>query len=132
MKRIFLGGTCNGSDWRETLISKLDSSKVSWFNPVVDDWTEDDMKKEIEEREKCDICLYFITPKMTGVYSIAEVVEDSIKRPDKTVFGYTGFDNLNSFDIHQLKSLKQVGTMVIRNGGVAFESLDEVANYLNN
>jgi hypothetical protein len=131
MKRIFLGGTCNNSTWRDEMIPQLDPSKLSWFNPVVENWTEADMKKEIEERNVCDICLYFITPKMKGVYSIAEAVDDSNKRPLKTIFAYTGFDKTNSFDMSQMTSLKQVGKMVINNGGQAFESLDEVIKYLN-
>jgi GH15 family glucan-1,4-alpha-glucosidase len=43
------------------------------------------MAEELRQRETCDICLYVITPKMTGVYSIAEVIDDSNKRPNKTV-----------------------------------------------
>lgn len=69
MKRIFLGGTCNESTWRESLISKLDSKKLSWFNPVVDDWTEDDMKKELEERASCDLCLYDYTKNERCIFN---------------------------------------------------------------
>ena len=32
---VFLGGTCNGSTWRDELIPMLE---VSFFNPVVPDW----------------------------------------------------------------------------------------------
>lgn len=31
-KRVFLGGTCNESTWRDELIKKL---KIDYFNPVV-------------------------------------------------------------------------------------------------
>ena len=41
------------------------------------------MEEEIKQRAECDFCLYVITPKMTGVYSIAEVVDDSNKRPEQ-------------------------------------------------
>lgn len=34
--KVFLGGTCNGSKWREELIPLL---QVGYFNPVVDEWT---------------------------------------------------------------------------------------------
>ena len=82
VKRVFLGGTCNESTWRDELIPLL---KVDYFNPVVDDWNEEAQKREIYERENDDIIAYCITPKMTGVYSIAEVVDDSNKRPEKVV-----------------------------------------------
>lgn len=81
MKKVFLGGTCNESAWKDELIPLLE---IDFFNPVVDDWDDESQKKkEIIERENSDFVLYVITPKMTGVYSIAEVVEDSIKRPEK-------------------------------------------------
>lgn len=38
MKRVFLGGTCNDSTWRDNLIQQLE---IDYFNPVVPDWTED-------------------------------------------------------------------------------------------
>ena len=33
-RKVFLGGTCNESTWRDELIKKL---KIDYFNPVVDD-----------------------------------------------------------------------------------------------
>jgi len=128
MARIFLGGTCNNSTWRDDLIKKLE---VDYFNPVVPDWTEEAYQQELAERETCDKCLYVITPKMTGVYSIAEVVDDSNKRPEKTVFCFIGFDQGLAFDKGQAKSLDKVGVMVESNGGKYLKTLDQVANYLN-
>jgi hypothetical protein len=34
------------------------------------------MDEEIKQRAECDFCLYVITPKMTCVYSIAEVKDN--------------------------------------------------------
>ena len=129
MKKVFLGGTCNGSKWRDLLIPKLN---IDYFNPVVEDWDEEAQKKEVYEREHCDYVLYVITPKMKGVYSIAEVVEDSIKRPQKTLFFYLEVDQKQEFDQHQLKSLKQVANMVKNNGAKVFENSKELINFLNN
>ena len=55
--KVFLGGTCNESTWREGLIKAL---KIGYFNPVVDDWTPDCMAEEIKQREECDfvVCDY--------------------------------------------------------------------------
>lgn len=140
-KKVFLGGwgTCNESQWRDTLIPLLE---IDYFNPVVEDWTEDCMAEERRQRKECDFCLYVITPLMTGVYSIAEVIDDSNKRPDKTIFCFVNTDFVDAineygvlrktFDYGQIKSLDQVGKMVERNGGKYFRSLIDVANYLNN
>ena len=131
--RVFLGGTCNNSKWREIIQPKLE---IEYFNPVVDDWTEDDYQNELKERENCDFCLYVITPKMTGVYSIAEVIDDSNKRPEKTIFCFVKDDFVKddgkiSFEPDQIKSLDKVGVMVQENGGQYLKSLYEVVKYLN-
>ncbi|MCP4976590.1 MAG: hypothetical protein GY931_10550 [Maribacter sp.] len=128
MKKVFLGGTCNGSTWRDYIIPFL---SINYFNPVVDDWTEDCMKKEIKERETSDYCLYAITPKMAGAYSIAEVVDDSNKRPEKTVLVLVRSDDDTEFSEKQWKSLNAVGKLVGNNGGQVFCCLKEAANYIN-
>ena len=126
--KVFLGGTCNESRWREELIEMLE---IDYFNPVVEDWTEDCMKEEIKQRKICDYCLYVITPLMTGVYSIAEVIDDSNKRSDKTLFCYLEEDGGKRFTEGQMRSLNQVGKMVKRNGSIWLEDLNQVAAYLN-
>jgi hypothetical protein len=128
MKKAFLGGTCNGSKWRDVISPKL---TIDYFNPVVDDWTEEDYQNELREREECDYCLYVITPKMTGTYSIAEVIDDSNKRPKKTIFCFVKQDGKEKFDESQIKSLDKVGVMVENNGGKYLKSLNEVVKYLN-
>ena len=128
MKKIFLGGTLGGtnveSDWREKLISLL---KIKYFNPVVENWTPSDQKEEIKQRETCDFCLYYITSKMQGVYAIAEAIDDSNKRPEKTIFG---FDS-KGFSESQIKSLDQVSAMVKSNGGKNINTLEAIAKYVN-
>lgn len=128
MKKVFLGGTVNNSKWRDEFIKKL---KIDYFNPVVDHWDEEAYKQELYERENCDFCLYVITPKMTGFYSIAEVVDDSNKRPDKTMFCLIPIDGGETFSGFQIKSLQAVGKMVERNGGKWFKTINEIIEFLN-
>jgi hypothetical protein len=68
---------------------------------------------------------------MTGTYSIAEVVDDSNKRPKKTVFCFIDKDEGVEFSAVQIKSLKSVAKMVVGNGATFCNNLDEVAKYLN-
>lgn len=126
--KVFLGGTCNESTWRDELIAMLE---IDYFNPVVDDWTPECQAEEIRQRELCDFCLYTITPLMTGVYSIAEMVDDSNKRPERTVFCVLAKDGELEFTPGQLRSLQAVAAMVERNGGRTFDSLEECADALN-
>ncbi len=129
MKKVFLGGTCNGSLWRDSLIKDL---KIDYFHPEGEDWTPEMMKEEIKQRQECDFCLYVITPKMTGVYSIAEVVDDSNKRPGKTIFCYLTSDEDEKFSTAQIKSLDQTGRMIKENGATFLKTLGETADFLNN
>ena len=128
MKKVFLGGTCNNSKWREELIKGL---KINYFNPVVDDCTEDCIVEEIKQRKECDFILYTITPRMAEVYSIAEVVEDSNKRPYETLLCVLLQDGDITFSEHQIKSLGQVNRMVIMNGARVFFNLEDLREYLN-
>lgn len=127
-KKVFLGGTCNNSKWRNKLIKKLD---IDYFNPVVDEWDDEAYEEELKQRKICDYLLYVITPKMTGFYSIAEVIDDSNKKPEKTIFCYLKEDGELEFSEDQLKSLKATSKMIEENGGACFDNLDEIAEYLN-
>lgn len=129
MKKVFLGGTCGKSTWRERLIPQLN---INYFNPVVDDWNEEAYQNEIRERAICDYCLYVITPAMEGVYAIAEAVDDSNKRPEKTVFCFLRAENKTAFTEGPIRSIDRVGRMIQSNGGKYFTSLEQVAEYLNN
>lgn len=126
--KVFLGGTCNESLWREYLINLL---KIDYFNPVVEDWTPECQEEEIKQRKECDFVLYVITPKMTGVYSIAELIDDSNKQPNKTLFCFLESDREASFSKGQIKSLEAVANMVVHNGGRFFSEIDSVAKFLN-
>lgn len=137
--KIFLGGTCNESTWRNEIIEYLREAKIDYFNPVVDNWTPECMANEIKEKQACDFCLYTITPKMTGVYSIAEVVDDSNKRPNKTILVLLREDHSGwprgrlgklEFTNSQWKSLNSVAEMVRNNGGVVFEDLLSAVNWI--
>ena len=128
MIRVFLGGTCNNSTWRNEIIPKLE---IDYFNPVVDEWTDMAYKEELYEREHCDYCVYVITPKMTGVYSIAEVIDDANKTPHRTIFCILREDEFQEFTEFQMKSLRAVGKMVKLNGGRWIESLDALVTFLN-
>lgn len=130
--KVFLGGTCNGTTWRDELIPKLEELDIDYFNPVVEDWTpecieEEDRQKEIE----CGTHIYYITSEMTGVYSIAEVI-DSVYCDKDTIF----IVNESGFDDRMLRSLDAVGKLVSRIGGSYqkdtgdFKDLLDILEYL--
>jgi len=126
--KVFLGGTCNNSTWRDRLIPML---KIDYFNPVVKNWTPECQAEEIKQRETCEVVLYCITPLMKGIYSIAEVVDDSNKRSEKTVLICLKEDDGESFDKTQWKSIEQLMKMVKGNKAQIFTDLESAAKYIN-
>ena len=127
-RKVFLGGTCADTTWREELIEDL---MVEYFNPVVDDWTEDCIKIENDEKEnKCNIHLYVITKEMEGAYSIAEAVESVHNKDKKTIFWVIS----NGFEKHQLKSFQAICELIKKHGGKAVlqNNMNGLAKVINN
>jgi len=100
--KVFLGGTCNDSLWRQELIPLLKIANIDYFDPVVEDWTPECQENEYKQKEICNIHLYVITQEMTGSFSIAEAV-DSAWQSDKICIFHvipTGFrqSQIGSFE----------------------------------
>ena len=135
MARVFLGGTINQSQWRDNLIPLLN---VEYFNPVITDrdWTEEDRLNELKQCEECDYVLFVVTPRMRGVYSIAEFVDNSNKRPAKTLV-YIQERDVNDagktvkFHEQVLSSIRGAVKLAVANGATEFHSLQEIADFLN-
>lgn len=123
--KVFLGGTCSGYKWRNELIPML---KCDYYNPIVKGWNEEIRLREVYEREHDDLILYTITSGIKGVYSIAEVVDDSNKRPEKVIFCnlYRKED-----DVRMHHSLQAVENLIKANGVKTFNNLEDVAAYIN-
>lgn len=113
--RVFLGGTCNGSTWRDELIPKLG---IEFFNPVVNDWTSECQEEEYRQKELCNIHLYCITSKMSGVFAIAEAIDSVHINNIRTLFHVKP----SGFNLGQLKSLKAVADLIDRRGGLSLIS----------
>lgn len=112
--RVFLGGTCNETTWRDELIKDL---KVDYFNPVVKDWTPAAQEIEMDEKEnKCNIHLYVITSAMKGVFSIAEAVDSVHNKNVETILQVMP----KGFEAHELKSLQAVVNLIILRDGMAY------------
>lgn len=129
--KVFLCGTCAGWKWRDELQPLL---KCDYYNPIVKDWSEEDRLREVHERETSDYVLYGITNGIKGVYSIAEVVDDSNKRPEKTLFLNLYEEDDRYFTKQMNHSLKAVENLLKANGVKVFSGFDgikEVAEFLN-
>ena len=114
--RIFLGGTYNNTIWRNKIINTLNKD-VEYFNPVVEDWTLECQEIEkIEKESKCNIHFYCITKEMTGVFSIAEIIDSVHNKTKITILHVIP----EGFTESQLKSLNAVIDLVKDRGGIAY------------
>ena len=125
--KVFLGGTCDNTIWRDELIKLL---KIDYFNPVVKNWNESCQYEEEKQKDiECDFQLYVITPEMSGLFSIAEVTESAINIGERCIFCI--LDPENKFDNKKRKSLEAIKKTIKKYKGKFFDNLNDVANYLN-
>ena len=93
----------------------------------------DNAKKDKTKRiNECDVLLYVITPQQKGFTSIASAVDYSNKFPNKLVFCVLYKCNDLKFEGHLLESIRSVEDIIKDNGCRVYNSLEDVANYLNN
>jgi hypothetical protein len=105
--KVFLGGTCNGSTWRDDLIPFLVEHGIDYHDPRVEDWDEECQALEKIARREADWTIYFITKEMTGGYSIAEAVDDLYQKSGSVVFGFDA-EGFSNSQIHSLTAVKKL------------------------
>lgn len=125
--KVFLGGTCNGDNWRKEIIKNL---KCEYFNPVVSEWGPAAQLLETVQKERlCKIHLYVITSKMLGCFSIAEAVDSVHNKKIQTIFQVRP----KGFDEPPLNSLKNVIKLIVSRGGLAYmdDDLNRTLDLIN-
>ena len=130
--KVCLYGTCGKSRYREYVIPLLEKKGISYFNPVVPIWNEE--ARLLENRERADennLILYVITPYMKGVYSIAEIVDDSHRHPDRIIVCFLRKEWDNCFTEPQWQSILGVAEILKRNCVDVFYSLQDVLNHFD-
>lgn len=126
--KVFLGGTSNGSTWREELIPLLE---MAYAMPSVDDLDEVSHQQILKDREDCDHYIFVITPKMRDFFALAEVIDVAIKKPGLTIFCFLREDEGEEFSEAEIVSMENVGWRVSRNKAVWCRTIDEIAYFLN-
>ena len=122
---VFLGGTCANSTWRKDLISKL-RDNVPYFDPQVAEWTEADAAREDACKPVARFNVFVITGDALGTYSGWEIHEEATKDSSKLIFCTVG-----ELPANQVKGIGKIKKGLTRMGATVCESLDEIANILN-
>jgi hypothetical protein len=68
---------------------------------------------------------------MMGVFAIAELTNDSCKNPAKTLFMFQEKDGELLWGTHIKKSLEATAALLTNNGAKQFNTLEEIAAFLN-
>lgn len=126
--KIYLSGTVPSSFWSDNFES---SPQLKYYVPVSSTGSVSELEKNKKEWEECDYCLHLVTPKMKGFQEVVDLVDDSNKRSDKTLYCFLVENGEDKFSEHQIKSLNAIGKMVNTNGGKWLKDIEEVKSFLN-
>lgn len=137
---VYLGGTCIKSpflwDWRMDFIRMLNDS-VKYYDPFVRKWEENwpDVNKTEDndnKRNESKYCVFVFTSDIIGVYSVAQAVEDSIKRENGTVLvAFVDYREKFEKDTHFIRSMKSALNLCESNGAIICESIQDMAKIIN-
>lgn len=115
--KVFLGGTIGNTDWRSIFQRFLTKYNISYFNPQIKNrqWNQEDRQNEENEKLSSNIHLYVITPQMTGLYSIAELVQSSNIENINTVVVFLKKIGNKQFNDNVFNSLKNIKDLIKEN-----------------
>ncbi|PIE86165.1 MAG: hypothetical protein CSA05_01795 [Bacteroidia bacterium] len=117
--KIYLANTGSGTHYEELFTGlKLEIEK---FNGKPHDYNAQWFR---EKKYACDFLLYIFDPLFDNLFSIAELIDDAIKYPEKTLFCLNDVCDKKSFSKHQKKSLLTTGKMVVNNKARCFEDVN--------
>jgi len=73
---VFLGGACNPTTWRKDVAEPIfDQQKVSYFNPQVEEWTQELIVLESLVKASSRILLFVLSGQTRAISSMIEVTE---------------------------------------------------------
>lgn len=130
---VFLGGTTfkdESMDWRREVERRVNPN-IRCFNPIVEEW--DEYQRKVEENAKANskYKLYVLTPQMRGVYSIAEMMLDSVNCGENTLICVLPEYKGKKFSTEKLNSLNATLELCRKYNATILYTLDGVIEYLN-
>ena len=97
--KVFLGGSCNPTTWRADIaIPLLESKEITFFNPQVDEWSEELVAIEAKAKEDAEVLLFVIDNKTRGITSMLEATEN-ISRGRKVILVIVPYDEITVDDV---------------------------------
>ncbi len=72
MADVFLMGTAGQSKWRDPIKAACAKHGITFFDPIVSDWNDESMRREVEALRAARILVMAITADTAGIASLAE------------------------------------------------------------
>ncbi len=72
MADVFLMGTAGQSKWRDPIKAACAKHGITFFDPIVSDWNDESMRREVEALRTARILVMAITADTAGIASLAE------------------------------------------------------------
>ena len=130
---VFLGGSCNPTKWRKELaIPLFEKNKIDYYNPQVDDWSEDLMVTENYQKDHAKYLLFVIDDETRAIASMIEAayyiaqgrkVVLTIKKVSEPTFDEKELKDLNRGRTYLRDVAKQHNISV-------YESIDDAVHYI--
>ena len=135
---IFLGGTTNGSTWRNEFIQLVSeiNPNLKYFNPVVPNWTQECIDLENFVKAHATYHVYVLTPRLVGYYSIAEMVE-SVHTSGKKVFFYIQEEDVDDsgnpfkWQLGPRNSLTVIGNLLKSHGAIEAKNMNDLVSKIS-
>lgn len=124
---VYLAGTCGNSKWRDKFVTLIDED-VRWFSPVKESWSHEVESENAKIKRDCKYILYVVTSETNGMLSIANMIDAVNKNPSRTLVCFLR----DGFNDSQKISIEEIEMLVERNRGTYFDSLESVAEFINN
>lgn len=123
--KVFLGGTCGNSAWRDELIPMLEDEGISFFNPVVENWDETAQKEEDRQKKECNVHLYGLSKEQSGAYTFFEIPLSILQNKTVIVLKIDILEN-EQFKTTVTKMEKDLKSMSV----IVTDDMHEVVKYL--
>lgn len=116
------------SKWRDTLIPLL---KVKYFNPVVEEWTEQAQAQEELIKRTASGIAFVITPKQKGFFSFVELTDIALTSPERLFVTVLDEDDGEKWAEDAKKSIDAVVGYLEGRGATVHRSLEALAEAIN-
>lgn len=86
VNQVFLGGSCDPTTWRrDKAIPLLEAEGGTYYNPQVDEWSEDLLAIEAEAKLRSAVLLFVLDSQTRALATLNEIIEFAVRGRQKVI-----------------------------------------------